>query len=440
LVFNNLHDNERSKHPMQNQIKKDDSLTLRENLYEEAKSLFSEGLVEHLKARGLDVIEGQSDGIHINDINGARYIDCYCAASSYNLGRKNKAVLDSLKSAVKATDCGNFILVSQEKADLSSKLADFIGDDLSCVLFTVVRGEAMDAACKLARGYTGKTELISVDGGWYGHTGFAMGLSERADKNRYGRLIPDQTTVEFNNIKDAKKAINKNTAAFILEPVQMENGCRMADKTYLMELKVLCKQHGALLIFDETQTGFGRTGHKFAKDYYGVTPDILLFGEAVTAGVFPMTGMVFTPAVKSFFDHHPLIHLCTFGGHDVGCRVACQAIDIYENLRPWLQTRETGPLLLNHLLHIQSLYPDLILSIQGLGLMNAVTFTREELAQSFCVAARNHGFIVVQGLVSKKSVVMRPPLIITREDVNKLMELISSAMISVDNQGHESKK
>ncbi|MBF0225817.1 MAG: aspartate aminotransferase family protein [Desulfobacterales bacterium] len=421
-------------HDLQTQIKTDDSYVPIEDLYEEAKALFSEGLIEHLKAKGLDVIEGQSEGIYINDINGTRFIDCYCAASTYNLGRKNKTVVDSLKSAAKETDCGNFILVSEEKAELSSKLARFVAGDLSCVLFTVVRGEAMDAACKLARGYTGKTELISVDGGWYGHTGFAMGLSEHIDKDRYGRLIPDQTIVEFNNIAAAKKAINKNTAAFILEPVQVENGCRLVDKDYLLELKAVCEHYGALLIFDETQTGFGRTGHKFAKDYYDVNPDILLFGEAITTGLFPMTGMVFTPTVKSFFDIHPLIHLCTFGGHDVGCRVACKTLDVYEQMRPWIQTNETGAVLLNHLSRIQSFYPDLIRSVSGLGLVNAITFTKEELAQLFCVTARNNGFIVVQGLVAKESVVFRPPLTITRDELNRLMELISSTMKSVNNQ------
>jgi acetylornithine/succinyldiaminopimelate/putrescine aminotransferase len=226
---------------LQTQIRTDASYVPCEDLYKEAKALFSEGLIEHLKAKGLDVIEWQSEGIYINDMNGNSFIDCYSAASTYNLGRKNKTVLDSLESAAKETDCGNFILVSEEKADLSSKLAFFVGGDLSCVLFTVVRGEAMDAACKLARGYTGKTELISVDGGWYGHTGFAMGLSERIDNDRYGRLIPDQTIVEFNNIKAAKKAINKNTAAFILEPIQVENGCRRVDKDYLLELKEVCE-------------------------------------------------------------------------------------------------------------------------------------------------------------------------------------------------------
>jgi len=418
-------------HNLQTQIRSDESYKIREDLYEEAKALFSEGLVEHLKAKGLDLIEGQSEGIYINDINGTRFIDCYSASSTYNLGRKNKTVVDSLKSTAKETDCGNFVLVSEEKADLSSKLASFVAGDLNCVLFTVVRGEAMDAACKLARGYTCKTELISVDGGWYGQTGFAMGLSERIDKDRYGRLIPSQTIVEFNNIEAAKKAINKNTAAFILEPVQVENGCRLVDKDYLLGVKEICKHYGALLIFDETQTGFGRTGHKFAKDYYNVNPDIMLFGEAITSGLFPMTGMVFTPIVKSFFDIHPLIHLCTFGGHDVGCRVACKTLEVYEQMRPWIQTNETGSVLLNHLSLIQRLYPDLIHSVSGLGLLNAVTFTKEDLAQLFCVTARNNGFIVVQGLVARESVIFRPPLTITHDEMSQLMELISSTMKSL---------
>jgi len=420
-------------HNLQTQRRTDDSYVPCEDLYEEAKSLFSEGLVKHLKARGLDVIESQSEGIYIVDMNGNSFIDCYSAASTCNLGRNNKTVLDSLKSAVQETDCGNFILVSEEKATLSSNLANFVSGDLSCVLFTVVRGEAMDAACKLARGYTGKTGLLSVDGGWYGHTGFAMGLSERIDNDQYGRLIPDQNIVEFNNIKAAKKAINNNTAAFILEPLQVENGCRLVNKDYLLELKAICEHYGTLLIFDETQTGFGRTGHKFAKDYFGVDPDIMLFGEAITAGLFPMTGMIFTPTVKSFFDKHPLIHLCTFGGHDVGCRVACKALDIYEQIRPWIQTNETGSLLLNHLSEIQRFYPNLIRSVSGMGLVNAITFTKEELAQLFCVTARNNGFIVVQGLVSRESVVFRPPLTITRNELNRLMELISSTMKSISN-------
>lgn len=402
-----------------------------EDLYNEAKLLFSEGMVEHLSAGGLDIIESHGEGIYLYDINGKQFIDCYSGASTFNLGRKNMAATNALKSAVHQTDCGNFILVSEEKATLATKLAGFISGDLSCVLFTVVRGEAMDAACKLARGYTGKTELISVDGGWYGDTGFALGLSERPDKNQFGRLIPEQTIVEFNNIEAAEKAIKKNTAAFILEPVQAENGCRTADKKYLQELKKLCRRSGTLLIFDETQTGFGRTGYRFAKDYYGVDPDILLFGEAVTAGVFPMTGMVFTPAVKTFFDLHPLIHLCTFGGHDVGCRVAADMLDIYDEKCPWKEAGNSGGILMGHLRQLQQEHPDIIASVEGVGLLNAMGFKDQDLARAFCVAARNNGLFVVQGLVAKESVVFRPSLTITHGEMDLLMETITDVTKTV---------
>ncbi|HCY87469.1 MAG TPA: hypothetical protein DHV36_20210 [Desulfobacteraceae bacterium] len=292
----------------------------------------------------------------------------------------------------------------------------------------MVRGEAMDAACKLARGYTGKTELISVDGGWYGETGFSMGLSDRGDKKQFGTLIPGQTIVEFNNIDAAQKSINHDTAAFILEPVQAENHCRKADEKYLRELKLLCEHFGTLLIFDETQTGFGRTGHKFAKDYYGVEPDILVFGEAVTAGVFPMTGLVFTPEVKTFFDAHPLIHLCTFGGHDVGCRVACHMLDQYDAKRPWEQTQKTGKRLMDDLRSLLQDKPEVLDSVSGMGLLVSMRFKDRDVAKDFCVAARNNGLFVVQGAVAKESVVLRPPLTITENEIDQLTDIVKIVM------------
>lgn len=402
--------------------------TLTEELYNEARSLFSEGLVEELISSGRDMIESHGDGIYLYDIDGNRFIDTCSGAGTYNLGRKNRAAADALKRAAGETDHGNFVLISEEKATLANRLAGFLSGDLSCMLFTVVRGEAMDGACKLARGYTGKTELISVDGGWYGETGFAIGLSQRPDKQQFGRLIPEQTIVEFNNIEAARKAINQNTAAFILEPVQAENGCRKADKEYLRELKQLCRNAGALLIFDETQTGFGRTGCKFAKDYYGVEPDILLFGEALTAGVFPMTGLAFTPAVKTFFDDHPMIHLCTYGGHDVGCRVAVQMLDLYTETRPWEQVGHPADRLMMCLKAQQQENPDLVDAVDGLGLLASLRFKTPDMARSYCLSARRNGLFTVQGRVAKESVVFRPPLTITDEETTRLVAAVSTAM------------
>lgn len=402
--------------------------TLTQELLNEARSLFSDGLVDELAATGLDIIESHGDGVYLYDIDGNRFIDACAGAGAYNLGRKNKAAVDALKRSAGETDHGNFVLISEEKATLANKLAGFISGDLNCMLFTVVRGEAMDGACKLARGYTGKTELISVDGGWYGETGFAIGLSQRPDKQQFGRLIPEQTIVEFNNIEAAREAINAHTAAFILEPVQAENGCRKADKEYLRELKQLCQNAGALLIFDETQTGFGRTGCVFAKDYYGVEPDILLFGEAVTAGVFPMTGMAFTPAVKTFFDDHPMIHLCTYGGHDVGCRVAIQMLDLYAGTRPWEEVGHPADRLMLCLKALQQENPDVVDAVDGLGLLASLRFKTPDMARAYCLSARRSGLFVVQGRVAKESVVFRPPLTITDEETTRLLDAVAMAM------------
>lgn len=402
--------------------------TMTEELINEAKSLFSEGLVEELSSSGLDIIESHGDGIYLYDIDGNAFIDCYSAASTYNLGRRNTSAIEILKQSARETDHGNFVLISEEKATLANRLADFISGNLSCSLFTVVRGEAMDAACKLARGYTGKTELISVDGGWYGETGFAIGLSDRQDKEQFGTLIPGQSIVKFNSIEAARNAINHDTAAFILEPVQAESGCRKADTNYLRELKQLCEQFGALLIFDETQTGFGRTGYKFAKDYYGVEPDILVFGEAVTAGVFPMTGMAFTPEVKTFFDAHPLIHLCTFGGHDVGCRVAVHMLNHYSETRPWEQAQRSGKRLMTHLNSLLEQNQARIDSVGGMGLLVSMRFKNTDLARDFCVSARNNGLFVVQGAVAKESVVLRPPLTITDDEIDLLTKTIDTIL------------
>lgn len=397
-------------------------------LLEDARAVFSNGMVDELVSKGLDIIEGKSQGLYLVDINGDKYLDCYSGASVYNLGRNDGRINHALTDSVLNTDCGNFVLVSEEKADLSSALAQFSCGELNCFLFTVVRGEAMDAACKLARGYTEKTELISVDGGCYGDTGFAMSLSDIDYQKTYGRLIPDQKRVPFNDIAAVEKAISDKTAAFIIEPVQVENGCRMADKDYLMTVRRLCDKHGALLVFDETQTGFGRTGHKFIADYYGIYPDILIFGEAVTAGCFPMTGIMFTKEVKSFFDAHPLIHLCTFGGHDIGCRVAVKAIEIYRETRPWIAANRNGFTFETFLKKMKERYPALIECISGIGLITSLNFCNEKRAIQFCKTARQAGFIVVQGEMNKTGVIFRPPLTISEDEVNDLMRMTETVL------------
>lgn len=399
----------------------------KKSLLKTAGQVFSKGLVAALAEKGLDFLEGGRSGMDVCDTDGNSYIDCYTSAGSYNLGRNNADLRAELAAAAHRVDQGNFIMLSEEKALLGSRLARFVPGDLESVLYTVVRGEPVDAACKLARGRTGRPELITVDGGWYGQTGFAVTLSQRPGKEVFGSLIPAVTTVPFGDAAALKKAISRKTAAVVMEPVQAENGCRHADAAYYREVRRLCDKKNAYLIFDETQTGFGRTGKKFAYEHYDIVPDILLLGEAMSGGVFPMTALMFTVKTRKFFDVHPLIHMCTFGGHDIGCLVAIKALDLYEDQKPWENAVLMGEKLRAALSRIAAGTAGKV-SVSGMGLLQALRFGDAASAARFCREARRQGLLVVQGEVAPESVVFRPPLTIDIDGIAEIEARAGKAM------------
>jgi putrescine aminotransferase len=372
-------------------------------------------------------IEEARNGAYVSDAHGAKYIDCYSSASTYNLGRRNDRLVSRLKKAIHETDQGNFVMLSEEKALLARKISEFVPGPLDCVLFGVTRGESMDAACKLARGATGRPGLISVDGGSYGDTGFALSLSEHPLKKDFGDLIPGIMTVPFGDQSAAEAAISRNTAAFILEPVQAENHCCSADTGYIKHIRRLCNKAGACLIFDESQTGFGRTGKKFAFEYFDVYPDIVVVGEAMLGGMFPMTAMVFTKELKRFFDVHPLIHLSTFGGHDVGCLVASIALDEYERTRPWENALAQGTTIMNELRSVMA-SNEWIKSLNGLGLLISLAFSSSETATRFCLSAGKNGILLRKGIVDNCCVIIRPSLLITADEAEFIIQGIRAAI------------
>ncbi|MCP4691373.1 MAG: aspartate aminotransferase family protein, partial [Desulfobacterales bacterium] len=286
----------------------------REELLKEYENVFSKAGLARLRALGHDIIPAKKEGAWIFDAEGRRWIDCITSCGIFNLGRRPPGVIEAFRQAMVSADQGNFPLISREKARLAEALANFTPGALECSLFSVSRGEAFEFACKLARGFTKRPGLIAVDGSWFGQTGFALTLSERRDKKDFGALIPKTRIIEFGSEKAARDAVTAETAAVLLEPVQAENHCREAGREYLEALEKICRDAGALLVFDETQTNMGRTGEKFAHQHHGVEPDILILGEALAAGVFPIAATLHTQKLNAFMNANPLVHLSTFGG------------------------------------------------------------------------------------------------------------------------------
>jgi putrescine aminotransferase len=389
-----------------------------------AEKVFSKSLIRTMAEQGHDFLEGLREGAYVFDENGNRYLDCYTSAGTFNLGRKNKTIAASLKKAIFETDQGNFVMPSQEKALLARRISRFMPGNLECVLFGVTRGESMDAALKLARGFTGRSGIVTVDSGCYGETGFALSISQRKGKEQFGALIPDVHAVPFGDMAAARTAAESKPAAFVMEPIQAENHCRTASNDYYAEVRALCDRYGIKLIFDETQSGFGRTGRKFFFEHTGTLPDILIVGEAITGGIFPMTAIIFTPELKAFFDMHPLIHLCTFGGHDLGCRAAMEALDEYDRQSPWDNAHLLGEKLLKDFQALAEKNAALQ-SVSGKGLLISLKLQSGEAAFDFCRKASGNGLLVNPGKIDESCVVLRPSLLIGQAEATFIADTIA---------------
>jgi putrescine aminotransferase len=403
----------------------------REDIFRDAEKVFSVSLVNLLRGKGHDFVEQGYSGATLKDSEGNSYLDCCASNATFNLGRKNAAIIKRFREAIYETDQGNFVMLSQEKALLARKISGFVPGNLDCVLYGVTRGESMEAACKLARGFTGRPDLVTVDGGCYGESGFALSLSERKDKEQFGKLIQSVKMISWGDIEAARLVIGPKTAAVVMEPIQAEKHCRTADKSYYTQIRALCDKAGAKLIFDETQSGFGRTGTKFFFEQIGVTPDILIIGEAITSGLFPMTAMVFTPELKGFFDIHPLIHLCTFGGHDLGCLVAMTALDEYNRLKPWENAANRGEFLIKELTALAKNNSEKVLSVAGCGLLISLKLADQNMALKFCAAARKAGLLVNTGSVDQSTILIRPSLLINKEEADKIPAIVNKILQTI---------
>ncbi|NLH47635.1 MAG: aspartate aminotransferase family protein [Myxococcales bacterium] len=403
----------------------------RQALLDDYARFVSPAQVARLRALGHDFIESRREGPDVYDQDGRQYLDCYSSAGIYNLGRRQPELLAELRQAMRETDQGNFPMISREKARLAAALAAFVPGALECTMFSVVRGEAFDFACKLARGYTRRPELIAPEGSWFGQTGFAVSLSTRADKRDFAPLVPETKIIPFGDAAAARAAIGPRTAAVFLEPRQTENHCRPASADYLRALRRLCTETGVLLVLDETQTGLGRTGKRFAFEHAGIEPDVLIIGEALGAGVFPIAATLFTPAINKFMNAHPLIHLSTFGGSDLGCRIGARALEIYAAVAPWENAAALGRSLQEKLQTIAARHSRLIESIAGDGLLYSLAFAGPAEAEAFCRRLAAHGVLAVPGKVATNTVVLRPNLTIGQAEADRLLQAVEKAAAGV---------
>ena len=403
---------------------------LKEQAFADFIKYISPMKVRTLNQAGIHIMEGKREGAAVWDITGRKYIDCQTGSGIMNVGRHNPEITDVLKKALDSLDIGVFLFFSEQKAELAKKLAEITpGDDLNSTIFGVGGGEAVDAAIKLARGFTMKTEVIYTEKAYHGHTGFALSaIGRQGYREPFEPLIPGFRMVPFNDIEAVRNTITDNTAAVIVETIQGEGGINIPSDDYLPGLRKICDDHETCLILDEIQTGLGRTGKMFGCEHWGVVPDIMTIAKSLGGGIYPISATVYKEELQDFFIPHPFIHLSTFGGSDLGCVVALASIEYIQKHHLCENAEKMGQRFRTGFDGLLKQYPRLLLEVRQKGLMMGLQYTNESIGPRMTKKFADRGLLAVYAGTDSSVCRVMPPLTITEEEVDFVLNVVEDSM------------
>lgn len=352
------------------------------------------------------------------------YMDLISGIGVSNVGHRHPLVLEAIHNQLDKymhlMVYGEYIQTPQTQ--LAQALAKTLPTDLDNVYFTNSGTEAVEGAMKLAKRYTGRTELISCFNAYHGSTQGALSLSgDENFKRNYRPLLPDIRHIRHGKLDDIEK-ITSRTAAVIMEVIGGEAGVRVPDAAYLQAVRQRCTDVGALLIFDEIQTGFGRTGTFWAFEDFEVLPDILLCAKGMGGGM-PIGAFISSTEKMSVFKNNPILgHITTFGGHPVSCAASLATLQVIQDQKLHEQAEAKGQLFRQLLKH------PAIREVRGKGLMLAVEFESFDVLKPVIDRAIEKGVITDWFLFCNNSMRIAPPLIITEDQIREACAVILEAI------------
>jgi putrescine aminotransferase len=356
-------------------------------------------------------------------------------AGIFNVGRRNPEIVNALKKALDVYDMGGWISIIRERGLLAKKLAEITPGNLKYSLFCCGGGEAIEVGIKLARAHTDKTEIICMENGYHGVTGFALPATGRdVYKTPFVPLTPGYRHVTFNDIDAVRAAITEKTAAVLVEPVQGEGGILPADDAYLKELRKVCDEHGIVLIFDEVQTGFGRTGKMFCAEHSGVTPDIMVLAKSLSGGLYPISCAVFTEEISDFLMGHPFTIINSFGGTSMACLTALAAIEYIEKNNLPAHAEKMGRRFMSGLIDLKKQYPDLVVDVRGKGLMLGMEFPEDSIGPRMAYQLRQNGVISIYTFNNPRIIRIMPALVITEKEVDFVLNAFDLSLAEIQAQ------
>jgi acetylornithine/succinyldiaminopimelate/putrescine aminotransferase len=386
------------------------------------------GRVAVFRQMGLDFVPGRRAGVWVWDVDGSRkLLNCRCSGGVFNLGHRPPRVVAALKAALDEIDVGDHMLLDEMRAALGKRLAALTPGDIQYSTFSPGGAEAIDVAIKLARAYTGQPGIISVKGGYHGHTGFALAAGEDSFRSKFGPLPPGFSKVPFGDAEALEAQITHDTAAVIVETIPATAGMLIPPADYYPRLRQLCDAHGAQLIIDEVQAGLGRTGRMWAIQEWGVTPDILVTGKGLGAGVYPMSATCHRPHLDTFFQQNPFIHLASFGGAALGCVAALAMFDQITEPGFMEHVQAMGNRFESGFGQLQARH-GLVAGWRRRGLMIGFELAEARMGPAMSRALAQNGVLAVFANHRPATVQIMPPLIVQPDEVDFVLEAMERSL------------
>ncbi|MDE3236450.1 MAG: aspartate aminotransferase family protein [Bacteroidota bacterium] len=375
---------------------------------------------------GIEMVKAQ--GVYLYDVDGKAYIDAISGFSVANIGHGNPAVIKAVQAQSEAymhlIVYGEFI--QQPQVAYAQLLTQHLPSSLNCVYFTNSGAEATEGAMKLAKRATNRSKIISFNKSYHGSTQGALSvMGDEYWRNAYRPLLPGIDHFDYGT-EEAITAIDATTACVIMETVQAEAGVVAPSKEWIQAIRRKCTEQGVLLILDEIQSGFGRTGTLWAFEQFGIIPDILLLGKALGGGM-PLGAFIADKQLMGQLTHDPVLgHITTFGGHPVSCAAGKAAMEVL------LQEKMIGSVQEKQAYLLQQIQHPKIKAVRSIGLWMAVEFDSFDTCYTIIKKCIAGGMITDWFLFAPHCMRIAPPLAISMEELNTMCNIILDSLMETD--------
>lgn len=381
---------------------------------------------------GLALVPGDRGGVYISDLNGKKFMNFHCNGGVFNFGHNCPETVAALREALAIYDIGSELACSTLRERLAEKLASLMPGDISDILLCATGSEANDAAIKAAYIHTGRSGIVSANGGYHGGSGLSVTAGDPAFKAPFGPELPGFQQIPFGDACAMESAVGENTAAVILETIPATLGMKMPRDDYFRNVREICDRRGALLIIDEVQTGLGRTGKLWAIESWGVEPDIIVVGKGLSGGVYPIAAACFNQKLSSVFSVDPFFHRSEFGGADPGCAVALKTLEICSTPEFLDHVNIMSDYFQKALTDLINEFPETIDEIRQKGLFMAIVFKDDISSLLALKLLFGNGLYTVYAGNDKKVLQFLPPLNITTEEADRAMKIVRKSLSALN--------